>query len=402
MNSIEKFMQGNTIHMILGILIFLAAVGIVILIYRYVTRKLTKRASRTKSQLDDFIIEVMKMPFLLLLIWIMFRIFSQTVFFDTRYFSGMNHIIEILMIITVGWILIKGTRVLFYYLENKLDTEAKNNYRARSSLTKMKIFQRMIVALIIVVVVALCLMTFDKIRAVGVSLLTSAGIAGIIVGFAAQKSLGMMLAGIQLAITQPIRLDDQVIVEGETGSVEEIKLTYVVINLWDERRMILPVNYFLENPFQNLTINSSRLLGTVYLYVDYMMPLDVLRKELQKILENSPKWDKRVANLQVTDMKPNYMELRVLLSSADSGSKWDLTVEVREKLVKFIQDNYPQYFVKNRIADESPENGSGNRSKGGHGLLGGRNPQDEGSGQNEQNGGSEQNGQNGQNEGQQA
>ena len=191
----------------------------------------------------------------------------------------------------------------------------------------------------------------DKIRAVGVSLLTSAGIAGIIVGFAAQKSLGMILAGIQLAIPQPIRLDDSVIVEGEMGVIEEIKLTYVVVRLWDQRRLILPVTYFLEKPFQNWTINSAQLLGTVYLYLDYGMPLEALRRETERILRDHPKWDGRASNVQVTDMKERYMEVRVLFSSSDSGSRWDLSVDVREKLLKFLQDNYPDCFVRTRIMD---------------------------------------------------
>lgn len=355
MNAVERFMQSDTTNMVIGFLAFGVAIAIVIVIYRFITRKLIARARKTPGRIDDVVIDVLKVPFLVLLIWIMFRIFSQTAFYDTRYFSGMNHVLRILLIITVGWILIKGTRVLFYYMEHKLTSEAVSNFHVRGSLTKLKIFERMIKILIVVVVVAVSLMTFDKIRTVGISLLTSAGIAGIIVGFAAQRSLGMMLAGIQLAITQPIRLDDKVIVEGETGTIEEIKLTYVIVNLWDQRRLILPVTYFLENPFQNLTINTPQLLGTIYFYVDYCMPLNALREELNRVLKGNPLWDGQVSNLQVTDMKANYMELRVLLSSRDSGTRWDLQVDVREKMVKFMQEKYPECFVKTRIG--SPDNG---------------------------------------------
>ncbi len=355
MNAVERFMQSDTTNMVIGFLAFGVAIAIVIVIYRFITRKLIARARKTPGRIDDVVIDVLKVPFLVLLIWIMFRIFSQTAFYDTRYFSGMNHVLRILLIITVGWILIKGTRVLFYYMEHKLTSEAVSNFHVRGSLTKLKIFERMIKILIVVVVVAVSLMTFDKIRTVGISLLTSAGIAGIIVGFAAQRSLGMMLAGIQLAITQPIRLDDKVIVEGETGTIEEIKLTYVIVNLWDQRRLILPVTYFLENPFQNLTIKTPQLLGTIYFYVDYCMPLNALREELNRVLKGNPLWDGQVSNLQVTDMKANYMELRVLLSSRDSGTRWDLQVDVREKMVKFMQEKYPECFVKTRIG--SPDNG---------------------------------------------
>ena len=355
MNAVERFMQSDTTNMVIGFLAFGVAIAIVIVIYRFITRKLIARARKTPGRIDDVVIDVLKVPFLVLLIWIMFRIFSQTAFYDTRYFSGMNHVLRILLIITVGWILIKGTRVLFYYMEHKLTSEAVSNFHVRGSLTKLKIFERMIKILIVVVVVAVSLMTFGKIRTVGISLLPSAGIAGIIVGFAAQRSLGMMLAGIQLAITQPIRLDDKVIVEGETGTIEEIKLTYVIVNLWDQRRLILPVTYFLENPFQNLTIKTPQLLGTIYFYVDYCMPLNALREELNRVLKGNPLWDGQVSNLQVTDMKANYMELRVLLSSRDSGTRWDLQVDVREKMVKFMQEKYPECFVKTRIG--SPDNG---------------------------------------------
>ena len=354
MDSVNTYAQNETARIVVGFLIFAVAVTAVVILYRYVTRKLARRARRTQGLFDDFVIDVLRMPFLLLLIWIMFRIFSQTVFYDTRYFGAMNHAIEILVIVTVGWILIKLTRILFYVLEKKLDAKADKDMQVRGSLTKKKIFERMIAGLIVVVVVAVCLMTFDKIRAVGVSLLTSAGIAGIIVGFAAQKSLGMILAGIQLAITQPIRLDDSVIVEGEMGVIEEIKLTYVVVRLWDQRRLILPVTYFLEKPFQNWTINSAQLLGTVYLYLDYGMPLEALRRETERILRDHPKWDGRASNVQVTDMKERYMEVRVLFSSSDSGSRWDLSVDVREKLLKFLQDNYPDCFVRTRIMDVGP------------------------------------------------
>jgi len=250
---------------------------------------------------------------------------------------------------TTGWIIIKMVRVIFYHFQHRLDINSEDNLVARQNLTRMKIFEGIVVGLITMVIVAVCLMTFDKVRAVGVSLLTSAGIAGIIVGLAAQKSIGAILAGIQITITQPIRLDDVVIVEGEWGRVEEITLTYVVIKIWDERRLVLPVNYFMEKPFQNWTRTTSTILGTVYLYVDYKFPVPVLREHLQELLATHPKWDRRVANIQVTDTKQNYKELRVLLSTMNSSTNWDLRTDIREKLIDFIQENYPDCFVKSRI-----------------------------------------------------
>jgi small-conductance mechanosensitive channel len=191
-------------------------------------------------------------------------------------------------------------------------------------------------------------MTFDKVRQLGTTLLASAGIVGIIVGLAAQKSISTLFAGIQLAITQPIRIDDVVIVENEWGRIEEISLTYVVVRIWDLRRLIVPITYFLEKPFQNWTRISADLLGTVFLYVDYTVPVEAVRSELKSILENSKLWDGRVCVLQVTNASERTVELRALMSAADSSSAWELRCEVREKLIAFIRQNYPDALPKVR------------------------------------------------------
>jgi len=191
-----------------------------------------------------------------------------------------------------------------------------------------------------------------------VSLLTSAGVIGIIVGFAAQKSIGMILSGIQLAITQPIRIDDVVIVEEEWGRIEEITLTYVVVKIWDERRLVLPVTWFLEKPFQNWTRTGAFITGTVFLYVDYNFPVDSIRKVMPELLKGNADWDGRTVNVQVTNATERYKEIRVLLSSADASKNWDLRTAVREKLIDFINENYPDSFAKIRIetgGDSTPD-----------------------------------------------
>ena len=192
-------------------------------------------------------------------------------------------------------------------------------------------------------------MSFDSIKSVGVSVLTSAGLAGIIVGFSAQKALGTLLAGIQIAFTQPIRLDDVVIVEGEWGTIEEITLTYVVIKIWDKRRLVVPTTYFIEKPFQNWTRNNSDILGTVFIYTDYNVPFDKLRDELTRLLNSTNLWDGKANVLQVTDAKENYVEIRALMSASSSPKAWDLRVFVREKLITYIQTNYPESFPKTRV-----------------------------------------------------
>ncbi|MDH3556523.1 MAG: mechanosensitive ion channel family protein, partial [Deltaproteobacteria bacterium] len=175
-----------------------------------------------------------------------------------------------------------------------------------------------------------------------------AGIVGIIVGLAAQKSISTLFAGIQMAITQPIRIDDVVIVENEWGRIEEITLTYVVVRIWDLRRLIVPITYFLEKPFQNWTRISADLLGTVFLYVDYTVPVEAVRAELKRILESSPLWDKQVCTLQVTNATDRTLELRALMSAADSPRAWELRCDVREKLIGFIRQNYPDGLPKVR------------------------------------------------------
>ena len=181
------------------------------------------------------------------------------------------------------------------------------------------------------------------------SILTSAGIAGIILGLSAQKVFGTIFAGIQIAIAQPIRLDDVVIVEGEWGRIEEIKLTYVVVQIWDKRRLVLPTTYFIEKPFQNWTRNSSDILGTVYIYTDFDLPIEKLREELTRLLNATELWDRKVNVIQVTNMTEKTMELRALMSAEDAPTAWDLRVYARENLIKYIKENYPGSLPRTRL-----------------------------------------------------
>jgi small-conductance mechanosensitive channel len=207
--------------------------------------------------------------------------------------------------------------------------------------TQVTVLKKVTVAVIVVFTAASMLMVFDSVRQFGTSILASAGIAGVIVGFAAQRSIATLVAGFQIAMTQPIRIDDVVIVEGEWGRIEDITLTYVIVRIWDLRRLVVPITYFIEQPFQNWTRTSSSLLATVYLYTDYGVPLEPLRAELTRILEASTRWDRKVNVLQVTDAKERTIELRALASAADASLAWDLRCEVREKLIDFLQAHYP-------------------------------------------------------------
>jgi small-conductance mechanosensitive channel len=201
------------------------------------------------------------------------------------------------------------------------------------------------------------LMVFESVRQFGASILASAGIAGIVVGLAAQRSIATLLAGFQIAMTQPIRVDDVVIVEGEWGRIEDITLTYVVVKVWDQRRLIVPMTHFLERPFQNWTRTSAEMLGTVLLYADYSVPVGELRDELTRILSHSRYWDGRVNVLQVTESKEYSVELRALVSAADASQAWELRCEVREQLVTFMQRRHPESLPRLRtsFAADLPE-----------------------------------------------
>ena len=269
----------------------------------------------------------------------------------------INHLFEILLICAIGWLCIKFISILEEVILSRFRMEDADNLHARKIYTQIRILKKVVIVVVGLLALAAVLMTFQKIRVLGTSILASAGIAGIIVGFAAQKSLATLLAGVQIAITQPIRIDDVVIVENDWGRIEEITLTYVVVRIWDLRRLIVPITYFLEKPFENWTRVSADLIGSVFLYVDYTVPVEEVRAELQRILEKSEKWDGRVSALQVTNTTDKSMELRALVSAKDSSKAWDLRCYVREQLIEFLQKNYPHGLprVRAEIGDGKDE-----------------------------------------------
>ena len=261
----------------------------------------------------------------------------------------LDQMLVIWTIIGISWLLIKLFNIMKTFILSHYEMSVKDNLEARRISTQLNVIQRVWGFLVILVAVSLILMTFDKIRQIGVSLLASAGIAGIIVGFAAQRSIATLIAGIQIAITQPIRTDDVVIVENEWGMIEEITLTYVVVRIWDQRRLIVPITFFIEQPFQNWTRKTAELIGTVFIYADYRVPIDELRRELEKIVAETPLWDKRVAKMQVTNATDKTIELRALVSAENSSNAWELRCLVREKLISCLQQNYPESLPLVRV-----------------------------------------------------
>lgn len=342
---------GQTVSIIISLSIFSISLLLIFFAYKYAVKKLMQKTGKHGKTIDNrYTIKFLKGPLFWFLFWILFMIYCPVSFLSKlSFYDKLLHFNKFVFIIIIGWILVTIIRIISFRIQSRLNIDTQDNLSARSELTKIKIFEGIITVLISIITFAIALMTFDQVRNIGVSLLTSAGIAGIIIGFAAQKSFSAIIAGIQIAMTQPIRLDDLVVVEGESGRIEEITLTYVVVKIWDERRLILPVTYFLEKPFQNWTRNSTEILGIVFLYVDHALPVEPLRKQLMLLLEKHPKWDGRVANIQVTDARENYKELRILVSSYNSSFNWDLRVDIREKMVDYLNAEYPDYFVRTRI-----------------------------------------------------
>jgi small-conductance mechanosensitive channel len=261
----------------------------------------------------------------------------------------------ILLIMALSVLIVRGMNAAQAALLSRHRMDAEDNLSARRIYTQVSVIRKIIVTAVVIIATGSILMLFDPVRQFGTSILASAGIAGVVIGFAAQKTLGNVLAGIQIALTQPLLIDDIVVVEGEFGQIEEITLTYVTVRTWDLRRLVLPITYFIEKPFQNWSRVSTELLGTVILYLDYQVPLGELRKELKRLVENNPKWDRRVCGLQVTDTKQSTIEVRALVSGTDPGKTFDLRCEVREGLIEFLRRDYPESLPRVRNVTEPSE-----------------------------------------------
>ena len=278
-------------------------------------------------------------------------------------YSILTNLLSLVFIGTVAWLVTQGVYVASDYFLGMCRLKGRNPYYVRKIETQIQFLRRLTVTLVILIGVATGMMVFDKVRQLGTSILASAGIAGVIVGFAAQRTLANLLVGLQIAITQPIRIGDLVTVENETGTIQEITSTFAVVQTWDQRRLIIPLTYFTEKLFQNLTLSSSELLGTVSLFVDYSVPVEDIRKELYRILQESSHWDRRSWALNVANLKENSVELTALMSAADSGSLGSLRGEVREKLLAFLQTTFPQGLPRVRaeldLGNQRYGNGNG-------------------------------------------
>lgn len=343
----------------------LAIAGVIgFAVYWIASRVLTRIVSRTRFRIDNLLVDYLQKPvrYALPLLFMLIARSRNRVATDMT--SGevvvrpggaggivglVDHLLLIGFVGCLTWVLLALVGALAAYLKEQHDIQASDNREARRVHTQITVVGHTIRTLVVIGGVAAILMTFPRVQQVGTSLLASAGIAGIAIGLAARPVLENIIAGIQIGITQPIRLDDVVIVEGEWGRVEEITLTYVVVRIWDERRLIVPFNKFITESFQNWTRTSSQIMGTVFLYADYSADVEQIRAKAKEIVEQSAHWDKRVFVVQVTDLKERTMEIRVLVSAAASGKAFDLRVEIREKLLAWMKDHMPGALPRVRM-----------------------------------------------------
>lgn len=262
--------------------------------------------------------------------------------------DGAAHLFLVLLIILVGWTLILLTNHFAERAVRRHRLDVEDNLSARKFVTQARVLRRTVTIILGIFTAAGVLLTFESVQKYGAGLFASAGAAGLVVGLAARPVLTNLIAGLQIAITQPIRLEDVVIVEDEWGWVEEIFATYVVVRLWDWRRMVVPLSYFIEKPFQNWTRESASIIGTVFWYLDYTVPIGEMRAKLEELAKASPLWDGQVVNLQVSETEKDSIAVRGLVSARTSPQAWDLRCEIREKMIDWLQKEHPQALPRLR------------------------------------------------------
>lgn len=352
--QITKLLQRLTIPFWAWNLIILGVSLLLGLLINFILSLLIRKKAKENQELSEYsffqsLLKRLGLPLNIFLPLFLFNVLLPAMRMPPVLMHKISKGIEILLIVSIAWILIRCIKVAQDYVLFRYDIKKTDNLRERKIRTQLQFIRRMLVGLIITLTIAGILLSFSSLRKVGTGLLTGVGLSGIIIGFAAQRSIGNLLAGFQIAFTQPIRIDDVIVAEGEWGTVEEITLTYVVLKLWDERRLVLPINYFIEKPFQNWTRTNSELLGTVILFTDYNMPIAPVRAELTRLLAGNKYWDGRVDILHVTEATKNTIEIRALVSAGNSNDIFELRCYVRENLIKFINDNFGGSLPKNRM-----------------------------------------------------
>lgn len=344
---IERY-DGVAVHVATGIAIAVGAVLLGLLLHRMAMLVARKAAARTPSSSDDLIVERLAQP----LRWIVCAVALTAVLPALRLNATATDLWQRVFGLGVpaliGWLLIAVLNAVQDVLIARTDISVENNLRARRRRTRAGILHRITVFLVLVVTLCMMLISIPSVRTIGVTLIASAGLAALAVGAAAQPALKNLIAGIQMAFTEPIRIDDVVVLDNEWGRIEEIRLTYVIIRIWDDRRLVVPVSRFLEQPFQNWTRESAQLLGNIVLYLDPTADIARLRAHLAVVIAACPLWDRRFHNLQVTDMKADMIEVRALMTAKDGPTAFDLRCAMREALLAFIAAEMPEALLRRR------------------------------------------------------
>ena len=332
---------------LVGVTVFVLVLA---LLHRVMFAVLRRFASRTATKTDDILLARLGKPTFWLVIGIALAASGPGLDLPRYWETIWQRVLGLLMPAVFGWMLLAALTVYRDLSEVKFDITATDNLRARRRRTRITILHRIGVFMLVLLTAMMMLMSIPSVRTIGVTLAASAGVAGLAIGAAAQPALKNVIAGIQMAFTEPIRIDDVVIVEGEWGRIEDIRLTYVVVRIWDDRRLVVPVSKFLENSFQNWTRETSALLGSVFWYLDPTADVPRIRAKLEEVVRANPRWDQRFCNLQVTDSKPDgTMEVRGLMTAKDASTVFDLRCDVREAIYTFIREEMPEALPRERF-----------------------------------------------------
>lgn len=323
------------------------AVGIAVVLHAVVFRLMKRIAQHSDSESDGVLIKRLSSPTRVSLIALALVLVAREV---PMLEAVWAKVASFIMPILVGWMLLAILRALIESMKLRADVSVQDNLKARRKRTQLTMINRLATFIVVFVVVGLVLLSIPGVRDIGVTLVASAGLAGLAVGAAAQPALKSLIAGIQMALTEPINIDDVVIVEGEWGWIEDIHTTYVVVKIWDERRLIVPTTYFLEKPFQNWTKSTAQLLGAVKLYLDPSTHIGPIRQEFERLIKANRLWDGRVQVTQVTDTQRDAIEVRLLMSAKDSPTLFDLRCEIREAILDWLTQNQPEAFARTRLA----------------------------------------------------
>jgi small-conductance mechanosensitive channel len=338
---------------VIAALILALAVLVAIAVHEFFARLLRRVLGNRQPYLRSLLSAIsglMRVAFLILALAIVLPVLP----IDATAIAVLARLLTLATIGLLGWIAVTATHVTGDLYLRRFRLDAPDNLLARKHVTQVRILRRVVDTLIMVLTVSAALMTFESVRQYGISLFASAGVAGLVVGLAARPMLSNLIAGIQIATTQPIRIEDEVVVENQWGRIEEITSTYVVIRLWDLRRLIVPLSYFMEKSFENWTRESTNLIGAISFHVSYMTPVERLRGRALEIVRASPHWDGDVAKLQVNEAKETTLELRVLASARSSGALADLRTEIREKVIAFLQQEFPACLPQLAAAAGTP------------------------------------------------